>query len=350
MKMMYDVTIGIPVFQSANFIRQTMESALAQSYPSIEFLVVDDCGNDGSLQIVEDFQQTHVRGCDIHIIRNEVNKGVSASRNRIIDEAQGNYLFFLDSDDLMSENTIEILMRNLLKYDAEIVFGSYERVGLADDRQIYQYPDVQFLREDELATFAYRKYAGIQASACNYLVKTSLLRDHNHRFIDTNYWEDLVFTFDLVTFIKRAVLLPDITYYYICREGSLSNYQSRLSVSKEEILRNVHTIDHLKATSSLLSNKVYYPQRCYNIVMTDFYIVSNVLKHRKKIVPFVSNREIRQIMAHPAKFCKICSFRTARLSNLLLFLLGKLPPSLCVWVIWCMGTMKRLINNTKSSH
>ena len=77
---------------------------------------------------------------------------------------------------------------------------------------------MQMQKEGELASFAYRKYAGVQASSCNFLVKTKLLRDNNLRFIDTDYWEDFVFTFDLVTYISRAVLLPNITYYYRWRE------------------------------------------------------------------------------------------------------------------------------------
>jgi glycosyltransferase involved in cell wall biosynthesis len=342
--MKYDVTIGIPVYKSVGYIQRSLTSALNQTYSSIEFLVIDDGGADGSMDIVERMKVEQHRGVDIRIIRHEHNKGVAASRNRIIDEASGDYLYFMDSDDVIAENAIELMMQQVRQFDAEIVFGSYEKIEINGDRTRYQYPAIQLFGEDELAAFAYRKYAGIQASACNYLVKTSLLREHHHRFINTDYWEDLVFTFDLVTIVRRAVMLSEITYHYICREGSLSNYQRRSTISKEEIVRNAHTVDYLKETSSLLYNKVYYPQRCYNIVMTDFYIASNVLKHRKSIVPFISNREIRQMMTYPATFCQICSFRTARLSNLLLFLLGKLPSSLCVLGIWCIAKMKKLIH------
>ena len=59
--MKYDVTIGIPVYRSEAYILQTLESALAQSYPSIEFLIVDDAGNDGSMDIVRNLQAIHQR-------------------------------------------------------------------------------------------------------------------------------------------------------------------------------------------------------------------------------------------------------------------------------------------------
>ncbi len=341
--MKYDVTIGIPVFRAEPYIRKTMESALSQTYPSIEFLVVDDGGGDGSVDIISGLCPTHPRGKDIHILTHSQNQGVSASRNQIIDEAQGDYLYFLDADDLIAEHTITLLMQKIRQHDAEIAFGSYEKIELSGERKVYQYPSLQLIGKDQLAEFAYRKYAGIQASACNYLVKTSLLRESNLRFINSNYWEDFVFTFDLVTYISRAVLLSDITYSYICRENSLSHYQEREQIPQDEILCNVHTVNHLKKSSSTLINKVYYPNRCLQIVLTDFYMACHVLKRRKDIVPSMSNHEIKGMMAHPATFLQICSFQQSRFKNLLFFLLGKLPPRLCIAALWILGKAKKLL-------
>lgn len=341
--MNYDVTIGIPVFEAEKYLSRSMESALAQSYSSVEFLLVDDGSSDGSLSIIQDYQKNHPRGVDIHIISHDHNMGVSAARNRIIEEASGAYLYFMDADDVIAEYTIALMMDNIRQYEAEIVFGSYEKISTDGVREVYQYPKVQLSGEDELASFAYREYAGIQASACNYLVQTSLLRGHHHHFIDTDYWEDLVFTFDLVTIVTRAVLLSDITYTYLCQENSLSHYQKRSQIPKEEILRNVRTVAHLRDTSSLLYNKMYYPNRCYLIVMTEFYVACNVLKRRHNIIPSISDREIKDMLTHPATFRQICHFRQSRLKNGALYLLGKLPAGLCVKVIRCLGKIKKLI-------
>lgn len=271
------------------------------------------------------------------------NMGISFSRNEIIDKAQGKYLYFMDSDDVIAKDTISLMMGNVRQYDAEIVFGSYEKIEMSGERNVYQYPFLQLLEKDELANFAYRKYGGIQASSCNYLVKTSVLRENHLRFIDTNYWEDLVFTFDLVTYISRAVLLPDITYTYLCRENSLSRYQQRKNISKEEVMKNVQSIEHLKETSSRLLDKVYFPNRCYNIVMTDFYIVCNILKRRRDIIPTIANREIKLIMHHPATWEQICAFRQFRCKNMLLYMMGKMPSALCIATIWILGKLKKLI-------
>lgn len=339
----YDVTIGVPVYKSVDYIRRALESALAQTYSSIEFLIVDDAGRDGSLEIIKSIKESHPRGHDIHIVEHKENCGVSVSRNQIIDKAQGDYLYFMDSDDVIVENTIELMMRNIRQYDAEIVFGSYEKIELSGSKTVYKYPSIQLLKEDELASFAYRKYAGIQASACNYLVKLSVLRANNHCFVDANYWEDLVFTFDLVTIVSRAVLLSNITYSYICRENSLSHYQKRNFIPKAEIMQNVKTISHLKQTSLRLVGKAYLPNRCFMIVMTDFYIVCNIIKRRQDIQPFVTDEEIKCIMKHPASLPQIFRFRDARIINLSIYLLCKLPAFLCVALITCIGKLKKLI-------
>ena len=339
----YDVTIGIPIYNSVSCIRTSLMSALAQSYPSIEFILVDDCCNDGTFDVIGYIVSSHERRDDIRIISHFQKLGASASRNQIIDEARGDFLYFMDSDDTIAKNTIELLMQNARDYDAEIVFGSYKKIETSGKKTVYQYPSKQLLGKDELASFAYRKYAGIQASACNYIVKTDILRVNNHRFIDVNYWEDLVFTFDLVTLVSRAVLLPDITYIYICRDNSLSHYQERINISKAEVMRNVEAINHLKDTSALLYDKVYFPNRCYNIVMTDFYIASTILKRRKTIIPYISDDEIKAIMGHPATWQQICSFRKSRLKNKLLYILGKMPSKLCIAVVWCLGKYKKLI-------
>ena len=341
--MKYDVTIGIPVYKSVDYIQRSLESALSQTYSSIEFLIIDDCGADGSIDIVEQIKARHHRSDGIRIVRHEHNMGVAAARNRIIDEASGDYLYFMDSDDVIAENTIALMMQQVRQYDAELVLGSYEKIEVNGERAVYQYPSLQLLNEDDFANFAYRKYAGIQASACNYLVRTSILREHHHRFINTNYWEDFVFTFDIVTIVKRAVLLPDITYSYLCRENSLSHYQQRSQISKDEIMRNVHSIEHLKQTSSLLYNKVYFPNRCFIIMMTDFYIACTIIKRGKDVVPSFSNRDIKAILSCPVTFRQICSFRQSRLKNIALFLLSKLPPSLCVAAIRMIGKAKKLL-------
>ena len=76
--MEYDVTIGIPFYRSIDTIGKTLESALSQTYDSIEFLLIDDGGEDGSLAKAQDARLYHPRGNNVRIISHEYNMGVAA--------------------------------------------------------------------------------------------------------------------------------------------------------------------------------------------------------------------------------------------------------------------------------
>lgn len=344
--MPYQVTIGIPVYNVEKYIRKTMDSVLAQTFQSIEYLICDDCGTDSSIDIVCEYQQSHARGKDIRIVRQPRNMGVSAARNRIIDEAQGQFLYFMDSDDLIEPETIALLFSHQQQTGADIVFGSYDKIAVYDNNRVetvMQYKSAVFEGEGKLAEYAYSQYGAMQASACNYLVDLSLLHRSGLRFININFWEDMAFTYELVTLCQRAVMLPDITYHYLCRYNSLSNYQHREHIAKDEILRNLKAVDYLKSRTSELKDKAYYPRRCYMVVMTGFYVLCNILKNKKMITPSFSLREMKSMMAHPATFGEIMRFDQVRMQNLFFFVLSKMPARLMVWIVTILGRGKRLI-------
>jgi glycosyltransferase involved in cell wall biosynthesis len=340
--MKYDVTIGIPFYNVEPYIARSLESALAQTYPSIEFLLVDDASSDLSVDIVRRFQMNHPRGAAIRMLSNPKNLGVSSSRNRIIDEAQGDYLYFMDADDLIAEDTISLLMQQIHQYQAEIAFGSYEKTETSGLKTTYQYPDLQLLEGDGLANFAYRKFNGIQASACNYLVKLTVLREHHLHFIDVNYWEDLVFTSDLVTFISRAVLLPDITYTYLCRENSLSNSWHHEKIDKYKIVQYFNAVAQLKTNEHKLKVKSYYPNRCYIAMMSDIYIICNILAKYAYIEPAFTKKELVSFMKHPSNLIEILTFKQRRIHNFILYILGKLPACMTLFFIRLFSKYKGL--------
>ena len=340
--MHYKVTIGIPVFRVENFIRRTMESALSQTYSDIEFLVVDDASDDQSLNILESIRQTHPRGEAMRILTHSSNLGVSESRNEIIDNARGDYLYFMDSDDVIVKDTITLLMHEIEMHQADVAFGSYERIELSGERSLFQYPKMYFEDADSLAEFAYQRYAGFQASACNYLVKLSLIRKNNLRFYKSDFWEDMAFTLNLVTMANHAVLLPDITYTYLCRENSLSNSWHQEKIYKDKIIQYFEAVAQLKTNDHNLQVKSYYPNRCYIAMMSDIYIICNVLAKQAYIEPAFANRELRDFIKHPASFFDILSFRQRRLHNIVLYLLGKLPACITLLLIRLFSKYKGL--------
>ena len=345
MKEQYEITIGIPVYQSVDYIQDTMNSALDQSFPDIEFLIVDDCGNDGTMDVISHFQTSHPRGNDIRILVNEKNKGVSYSRNRIIEEARGRFLYFMDSDDTIEPYTIQLLYDAIIHHHVQVAYGSYEiKDGIGNSpNEVYQKDALVLKGEDELAMYAFKNNHIFHVSACNHLINLGFLRQSNVRFIDASYWEDMVYTTELVTKVESAVLLPDITYHYLRRQNSLSHYQERDVYEKKEIMENALVIDMLKETFLEMKGKKYLPYICYNIEMNCFYMVCHVIRHADCINPMISSIEMRNMMKFPIPLKEIIKFRHRRFSNMLFALLGVMPihlfrPFLCV-----VGKLKKAI-------
>lgn len=344
--MTYEVTIGIPVYNVENYIQESLESALEQSFPNIEFLICDDCGTDSSIAIVEDYQKTHRRGSDIRIIRQPYNMGIGCARNRIIEEAKGKYVFFMDSDDLLSPNTIELMHKHAKKLDLDIVFGSMEKVLLYDNARRVKNVDYKyrlFLVEDEFAMWAYEKYDRIQASACNFLIRRSIYIQNGIHFSPINYWEDFLTTMDLPSYVTRVVMLPDITYHYMCRYGSLSNYQMRDKIQKKEILQTMQAVTNVKNNYERVKNKLYFSKRMLKVMMTCFYLCCTVLKNWDIIEPKFEKRELRDFMCYPVSLTSVCTFRFPCFQHLFLFLMGKMPTSLFYVLIRTTAKLKGLM-------
>lgn len=346
--MAYEVTIGIPVYNVEKYIRSSLESALAQTFRSIEFLICDDCGTDSSMEIVKGYQTTHSRGADIRIVRQPHNMGLGEARNRLIAEAKGKYIYFMDSDDVIVTNAIELLYSNAIRNNADIVYGSMDKLlTYENDRRFHyrSYPTVAFLKENEFANYVYRTYDGIQASTCNFLINLDVYRKNGLKYKAINYWEDFTTTMDLPTYIDRAVLLSDMTYLYICREGTMSNYQKRDSISKNEIVKTMDAISEIKSKTDRLRGKPYFSRRCYKLMMTCFFINCTILKDIDLIKPSFTNKEIRDFMKSPMRFSEILEYKANRAYNLFLYVLGVLPPFLTVKIIEVVGKRKGLINN-----
>lgn len=343
--MNYEVTIGIPVYNVEKYIRLTMDSVLAQTFQNIEFLVLDDCGTDSSMDIVREYQQTHPRGKDIHIVRQPENGGIGCARNRIIDEAQGVYLYFIDADDAIAPNTIELLYGNAKKYDADIVYGSYERIEEFDGttkKKLFQYPDLQFLKENEFADKVYSKYGFLQANTWNFLIKRDIYLKNGIRYKKVNYWEDFSTTINLPIYIQRAVLLSNITYFYYCRYGSLSNFEKRSHIDKDEIQKTINAMGEVKLNYECVQSKPYFHKWLYKVMMTHFYMVCSILKNEIIISPAFTKREIRDVMKSPLSFAETCKLGW-RGKNLFFYSLGVLSPSLAVALMRMVARWRGLL-------
>lgn len=119
------VSIIMPNYNCVRFIAQTIESVLAQTYTNWELLIVDDCSTDGSYEIALDYARKDSR---IKVLRNERNSGAAVSRNRAIEAASGEYVAFLDSDDLWLPEKLEHQLRFMQENDCDFCFTEYEHI------------------------------------------------------------------------------------------------------------------------------------------------------------------------------------------------------------------------------
>lgn len=333
--MSVEVTIGIPVYNAEDFIERCLSSALSQTFHNIEILLVDDCGNDHSIDIAERIAKEHPRGECVRILRHERNMGVAHARNTIISEACGKYLYFMDSDDKISENAIALLYEKAELYDAETVWGSYQ--SFAEDPQmerIFQYPDIQLLGEDKLVEYECKGMEErLQSAIWNILFRLDFLRSVGAKFEQHGSLDDLIFQYRIQPKIKRAVLISNITYFYYIRENSISNFQIRTSFKRTEAVNAMEAAKCLKDSCKPLSSKTYCDRRCTKAMRQCFFFCYGILRHRKMMDQPVTNREIRDIMKHPFSIWQIIHFKHFRIINLFFFFLGIIPPFLMVALV-----------------
>lgn len=113
------ISIVMPAYCASKTIEESIQSVLSQSYTNWELLIIDDCSADATSQIINEASEQDPR---IHIFTNENNQGVAATRNRGIQESKGEYIAFLDSDDLWHKEKLDKQIRIMKEKDATISF------------------------------------------------------------------------------------------------------------------------------------------------------------------------------------------------------------------------------------
>ena len=347
----YEVTIGMPVYGVEKYIRKCMLSVLNQTFKEdFEILAVDDQGPDNSIEIIKELQATHSRGKCIRIITQPKNMGCWAARNKVFEEAQGKYIFLLDSDDYISENCIEKLYIEAIKHNAEAVYGSVMPVdeeGKPKDigQDYLNQPYMVFHEKDGLAHFANKGlHPTFRDYIWNTLIKHDFIEKNHIRFKQAKFCDDIICSADMTPLITDAVLVPDHTYYYVIRENSLSNYQYRKVIKLEEIEESFRVYSYLKNKCKELKGKDYFETRCSKGMILMFYAVCGALKNRDRIQPELSNSTIKSAMKHPLSFNEIIKFRKYRIINICFYIINILPASMVVSILKYIGKKKNYIN------
>ncbi len=220
---MYKVTIAIPVYNSKESIELTLLSALNQTFQSIEYLIIDDKGTDNSIGIIHNIIQKHKRGKDIKIIDHIYNRGIGATKNTAIDNATGEYLFFLDSDDYITPNCIEKLYK--ASHGKECCYGSYitcdKSLEVVDYQRVGRHEDSSGI--PALAHHLFMQRGKLYIQTWNKLYKTSFLRKNNIRCSPNTNVDDVFFSFQIQYYCRTFKCIPDVTYYYLLHSDSTTS-------------------------------------------------------------------------------------------------------------------------------
>lgn len=203
-------SVIVPVYNTEKHLKNCINSVLNQTYNNFEIYIIDDGSSDGSSNICDHFSEKDKRVKVIHTS----NKGVSNARNLGIQNASGDYIMFLDSDDWIESNALEIYYNLICDYNAKMVVSkSYYR----DENNIMQTdfdgPTV-ISKESVLKKLVHLNLA---TSVCMCVYSKDIIKDKK---LNTNvyFWEDLEFQFRTVSSVDDVVINTIPIYHY--RSGS----------------------------------------------------------------------------------------------------------------------------------
>lgn len=200
------LSIIIPVYNKAAFIRRCLDSVASQTNQSAQVILVNDGSTDGCLAICEEYREKY--GWDVF---HTDNNGVSAARNLGIDEARGDYITFLDADDFLNKEAVEFMIRNA-KFGHNIVqFGQYRLWDLSgfDERLLYPHRSI----EGRYNLDHLHKY---WVHVWNKMYKRTFINENNIRFRDgMQFGEDTIFNSECLLANNGLYHAPEATVYHI---------------------------------------------------------------------------------------------------------------------------------------
>lgn len=273
------VSIIIPVYNVKNYLDKCVKSVLNQTLKEIEVIIVDDGSTDGSGQI-----------CDSYLTDNRVrvihkpNGGLSDARNTGVMEAKAKYVGFVDSDDYIECDMYELLLTNIINYNADISFCGIYDVFANDTKPAYSLTEGIFTADSKEAIKLVLQGQKASVSAVNKLYKKALLT--SHPFLVGKTSEDAHFIIPCLLDINKAVLDMAPKYYYIHREGTITTKPFRKSdLSIVEAYENNRRIVRDKYPDLIeLANFRYY--------WSLFYIIDKMIRTHS----FGDNNEYKEIV------------------------------------------------------
>lgn len=221
------------MYQVEQYLAICLKSITDQTMTDgVECILVDDCGSDRSLFIAKDFIEHYQGNVLFRIVEREKNGGLSAARNSGIDVASGEYVYFLDSDDEITPNCLEIMWSLVEKYGkVNLVQGAF----FEDEKYANSISNIKFPEfctcQAEIKTFLLQ-YLGDIVGAQSRLINLSFLKEHHLYFEEGIIHEDNLWTFFLSKYVRTMAYCDVCTYYHRYNPNSITG---NVNVIKETI-------------------------------------------------------------------------------------------------------------------
>ncbi len=216
----YLVSVIIPVFNVESYLADCLDSVLMQDYAIFEVLAVNDGSTDSSLEILEKYA---IKDPRVKILTQE-NKGLSAARNTGILHAIGDYVLFIDSDDIVDKELIKTCLDTFLTHKTDMIIfnhaefndGNIDFISKIKDLPSGKFEAINFIKEvKKISTTSW-------CPVCFYAYKKSFIEDHNLNFFEGILHEDVLFTPIALVSADTIAVCPAVLYYYRKRQGSIT--------------------------------------------------------------------------------------------------------------------------------
>lgn len=212
------ISVIIPVFNCEKFLGRCLSSIVNQTFKDLEIIVINDGSTDNSKNIIESFDDNRIK----YYYQN--NSGISATRNKGMKLANGEYISFIDSDDWLDNNYFEKMYSTAIKYNADIAVSGIIRLHKAHKKYILKFDKEtvtdNIIEKIELCGVPEKSYVW------NKLYKADVLKNSNIKFAVNRLYEDVLFTPQILNESGYLITVPNTYYYYWRHNNSIVTQKS----------------------------------------------------------------------------------------------------------------------------
>lgn len=204
-----EISVIVPIYNAAKYLRQCIESVLSQSFTDFELILMDDGSTDSSLAICREYEAADAR---VRVIHQE-NRGVCAARNAGMDASKGKFITFVDADDYLAPDALQHMIKGIGQ-GGDIAIGNVIKIRRGQFRQFTDWEGKTVDITDSMP----------QMALWGYCFRRDILASSRVRFIEgLAYSEDRIFLYELAPFCRRITFIPQDLYIYRSNEESVTH-------------------------------------------------------------------------------------------------------------------------------